>query len=461
MDKRKKIVLLSDDLRLSSGVGTMSKEIVFGTLHKYDWFQVGAAIDHPENGKLVDLSEQVKKEIRPDVENPYLKILPFSGYGNQDLIRELMKHEQPDAIMIYTDPRFWDWLFHMEHEIRQKIPIFYYNIWDDLPYPMWNEPFYESVDMLMNISKQTYNIVKNVRKEIPVKDWQCTYIPHGIDEEKYYPIDEEHEEYTDMTTWFSQQLNGLQPKYTIFYNNRNIRRKQPSDIILAFRTFCEMIGRDKAKECLLLMHTQPKDPNGTNLPEIAEQLCGGFNVAFSSKKLDYKYLNYLYNMASVTINIASNEGFGLGTAESLMTGTPILVNVTGGLQDQCGFKKEDGSYLTEDDYYTEWGSNHDGRYKDCGEWAFPVFPSNRSLQGSLPTPYIFDDRASFEHVAVKMKEIYDIRDKLKDRGMKGREFVLDEKIGMTAKNMCSRFINDMENAWDNFEPRKKFEIYKV
>ena len=47
----------------------------------------------------------------------------------------------------------------------------------------------------MNISKQTYNIVKNVRQEIPVKDWQCTYVPHGIDEKKYYPIDENHEEY--------------------------------------------------------------------------------------------------------------------------------------------------------------------------------------------------------------------------------------------------------------------------
>ena len=55
----------------------MSKEIVFGTIHKYDWFQVGAAIDHPENGKLVDLSEQVKKDIRPDVKDPYLKNITF------------------------------------------------------------------------------------------------------------------------------------------------------------------------------------------------------------------------------------------------------------------------------------------------------------------------------------------------------------------------------------------------
>ena len=213
---KKKIVLLADDLRLSSGVGTMSKEIVFGTIHKYDWFQVGAAIDHPENGKLVDLSEQVKKEISKDVKDPYLKILPFNGYGNQDLMRELIKVEKPDAIMIYTDPRFWDWLFHMEHEIRSKIPILYYNIWDDLPYPMWNEPFYESVDTLMNISKQTHNIVKNVRQEIPVEDWQCTYIPHGIDENKYYPIDEQHEEYAEMVTWCNQQLGGIEPEFTMF-----------------------------------------------------------------------------------------------------------------------------------------------------------------------------------------------------------------------------------------------------
>jgi glycosyltransferase involved in cell wall biosynthesis len=166
-------------------------------------------------------------------------------------------------------------------------------------------------------------------------------------------------------------------------------------------------------------------------------------------------------MASVTINIASNEGFGLGTAESLMAGTPIIVNITGGIQDQCGFKKEDGTYLTVDDYVTEWGSNHDGRYKECGEWAFPVFPSNRSVQGSIPTPYIFDDRASFEQVAVKMKEVYDTRHELMERGKKGREFLLREDIGMSANHMCNRFINDMEKAWEVFEPRKKFSIYKV
>ena len=44
---KKKILLFSDDLRMSSGVGTMSREIVMGTVHKFDWVQVGGAIKHP------------------------------------------------------------------------------------------------------------------------------------------------------------------------------------------------------------------------------------------------------------------------------------------------------------------------------------------------------------------------------------------------------------------------------
>ena len=41
---KKTILLLSDDLRLHSGVGTMSREIVIGTSYKFNWFQLGAAI---------------------------------------------------------------------------------------------------------------------------------------------------------------------------------------------------------------------------------------------------------------------------------------------------------------------------------------------------------------------------------------------------------------------------------
>ena len=59
---KKKILLMSDDIRVPSGVGTMSKKLVLGTLDKYDWVQIGGAVKHPEAGKIFDLSEEVQKQ---------------------------------------------------------------------------------------------------------------------------------------------------------------------------------------------------------------------------------------------------------------------------------------------------------------------------------------------------------------------------------------------------------------
>ena len=162
---KKKILLLSDDLRMSSGVGTMSREFVLGTLKDFDWVQIGGAIKHPEEGNVVDLSENVGKDY--GIEDAYLKIYPISGYGNDEVLRSIMGIEKPDAILHYTDPRFWQWLYSMEHEIRQNIPIFYYNIWDDRPTPRYNEFFYESCDLIMNISKQTVAMVKDAAVTTP------------------------------------------------------------------------------------------------------------------------------------------------------------------------------------------------------------------------------------------------------------------------------------------------------
>lgn len=159
-DKRKTILLISDDFRLPSGIGTQSKELIFNTCHHYNWLQLGAAIQHPETGKLLDVSADISriKEI-PDAS---VRVIPFEGYGDPMIFRQLLSLEKIDAVMIFTDPRFFGWLFEMEDEIRKKIPIFYWNIWDDLPYPMWNRPAYASCDLLMGISKQTVNINREV-----------------------------------------------------------------------------------------------------------------------------------------------------------------------------------------------------------------------------------------------------------------------------------------------------------
>jgi glycosyltransferase involved in cell wall biosynthesis len=383
------------------------------------------------------------------------------------MLRQLMMLEKPDAILHYTDPRFWTWLYQMEHEIRQQIPIFYYNIWDDLPYPRYNEFFYESSDLIMNISKQTVNIVNNVAQKKPREEWNNTYVPHGIPETKFRPITElEVKEWEELQRFRKGLLQNRDKDFIIFWNNRNIRRKVPSDVILAYKTFCDALPKEQAKKCVLVMHTAPVDGNGTDLPEVVNNICPDHDVIFSNKKLEEKELNFLYNVADIQVNIASNEGFGLGTAEAVMSGTPIIVNVTGGLQDQCGFKLN-GKHVTHEDY-SEIVSFHDDRkWKDnpdltWGEWVKPIWPSNRSLQGSIPTPYIFDDRCRWDDLSEKFKEWYDVpREERIEAGIKGREWMLTEEVGMSAKHMCDRFIHDMDTAFEKWTPRKRFTLHKV
>jgi hypothetical protein len=277
------------------------------------------------------------------------------------------------------------------------------------------------------------------------------------------PIDSLHKDYKKFKKFKRHVFNGKEYEFVVFWNNRNIRRKLPGDVIMAFKTFCDMIGKEEAKKCALVMHTQKVDDNGTDLPAVVENLLEDWmTVIFSEDKLDNNQMCWIYNSIDVTINIASNEGFGLGTAESLMCGKPIVVNVTGGLQDQCGFKKEDGSYLTVDDYTDEFQSNHRGRYKEHGDWVYPVFPSNLSLQGSPPTPYIYDDRCNSEDAAEGLKHFYDMGfEKRQECGEKGMGFVQTEEIGMTAENMSKRFIKDMDTAFEKWTPRKRYTLYKA
>src|SRR6056300_1711472 len=195
---QKKILLLSDDMRMTSGVATMSREIVIGTVDKFDWVQLGAAIKHPEYGKVVDLNADVRE--KTGIKDANVKIYPSNGYGNIVRFRELIDSEKPDAILHFTDPYYWQWLYDNEHEIRQRVPIFYYHIWDDLPDPYYNRDYYESCDWLGCISKQTYGIVHRVGKtnrettHNQLKDWQISYVPHGINKNVFKPLEGEDEE---------------------------------------------------------------------------------------------------------------------------------------------------------------------------------------------------------------------------------------------------------------------------
>ena len=453
--ERKKILLLCDDIRLHSGVATMAREIVSNTAHHYNYFQLGAALNHPDAGKVFDVSKELNGKL--GIDDADVKIMSHNGYGNQQIVRNLIRREKPDGIFIFTDPRYWTWLFEMEREVRATIPILYLNIWDDLPLPLYNKDYYNSVDLLMGISKQTKFINEQVLGE-DAKNKIIKYVPHGIDHKMFFPIEGHHEEFEKFK---KETYKGKDIDFTVFFNSRNINRKHPHDLVLAYRLFSDMLTKEESKKCAMIMHTQAVDKNGTDLHAVKEALCDPeyINVMFSQSKLTSQQLNTLYNLADVTVLPSSNEGWGLSLTESMMAGTMIIANTTGGMQDQMRFQDDKGEWYTPS---IDVPSNHRGTYKKHGQWAMPVYPTNISLAGSPMTPYIYDDRCAPEDIAKAIYDVYKLdKDERNKRGMKGRIFAMSDEARMTAESMAKNVVEAVDETFKNFVPRKRFDLSLV
>ena len=449
---RKKIMLICDDIRVPSGVATVGREVVIHTAQHFNWVNIGGAIKHPDAGQRLDLSEDTNKNT--GLTDSSVIMYPVSDYGNPDILRQLIKIEQPDAIMLITDPRYFVWLFAMENEIRKSIPITYLNIWDDYPAPLYNKAFYEACDLLMGISKQTVNINNLVLGE-KAKNKVIRYVPHGLNHEIFKPLDKNASELTE----FKKHLfKGKEYDFALLFNSRNIRRKQIPDTILAYRYFIDTLPIEKAKKCCLVLHTERVSDHGTDLDAVIELLLNGdqYNVVFTDAKFDPNGMNLLYNSTDCQILLTSNEGWGLSLTEAILAGNPIIANVTGGMQDQMRFEDENGNWYTPS---PEIPSNHTGKYKKCGKWAFPVFPASRNLVGSPQTPYIWDDTCRPEDAATQIAEVYNLSsEERKSRGLAGREWALGSEAGFTGEHQGARIIEAFDTLFSTWEPREKYEL---
>lgn len=413
---RKKILLISDHISIPSGVGHMSNLIATHLVKKgFQVVQMGGAVKHP--------SYDVQT-----INN--IKVIPVDVYGNPDQLRSIMQMESPDIMMLFTDPRYFEWVWNMEDEIRNKMPIFYYHVWDDDPVPLYNEKWYKSCDFIACISKLTYNIVNHFN--VP-----CSYVPHGVDTEIFKPLTDLELIKSTKNRILKNQYDWDDDTFIVFWNNRNIRRKIPQDVMKAFNIFNKEVNNS-----ILVMHTNVVDGEGTDLYAVKKDLFPDTKVVFTDFKIDQPSLNIMYNMVDTTINIAFNEGFGLTTLESMAAGVPIIVLKTGGLQDQVYFS----SKITKDNF-------EEGKEYDCG---ILLEPDVRTLVGSVPTPYIYDDRVAEKKVVDALMEMYKIgKEGRKRLSLNARENVLQN---FTKEQMCEGVEQGINTALNNFKPRKNYDI---
>jgi len=416
-DKKIKIFTISDHPLSPSGVGTQTKYIIEGLLKtgRYSVVSFAGAMKHDDH------TPQKTEEWGDD-----WLIFPVDGYGNQDQVRALIHHHRPDIMWFMTDPRFYGWLWEIENEIRTLIPMVYYHVWDNYPYPNFNKKFYDSNDYVACISKVTHDIVQTVAPDV-----KSSYIPHAVNPNFFKKQDDE------AVANFKKAHFDDPDKLIFFWNNRNARRKQSGTLIFWFKEFLDRVGHDKAT---LIMHTEPKDVHGQDLEYIMQDLgVDKGQVLLSREKLPAEALGMMYGMSDCTINISDAEGFGLATLESLACETPIIVNMTGGLQEQV----TDGE---------NW-------------FGIGLEPASKAVIGSQEVPYIYEDRLRKEDFVDALVRFYEMTpDERSELGRLGAQYVATnynfEKFITTWDEVLTQ-VHEEFGSWENrtgYSPYKFMEL---
>lgn len=402
-EKKIKILTISDHPLSPSGVGTQTKHMIdyLWQTGRYQFVCLGGAVKHAD--------------YRPQKVDKYgddLIIHPVDGYGTQELLRQSLETYKPDVLWFMTDPRFYEWLWDMDDEIRSKVPMIYYHVWDNYPYPNFNRKFYVSNDVIATISKLTDDIVRTVAPEV-----RCEYIPHSVDTNIFKKMD-------------GNQISEIKKrhfgdKFSIFWNSRNARRKMSGSVLWWFSEFLNEVGRDNA---CLVMHTDPKDPHGQDLEAIIVELgLTNGEVKFSMEKRSAQEMAIFYNCADVTVCASDAEGFGLSCLESLACETPVIATLTGGLQDQV--VADDGAHL-----------------------GVGITPASKAIIGSQNVPYIYEDRISKEDFLAALRKMYNMSQEERDAlGTKAREHVeknFNPEVLMSKWDKLFTELNNTVGSWD-------------
>jgi len=403
-EKKIKILCINDHILASSGVALQVRYVVEHLLKtgRYQVINMGGAVKH------ADYRPQKLEEYGDD-----LIIYPVDGYGTPDTVRQIMDRHKPDILMFTTDPRFFEWLWEIEDEIRAKIPMVYYHVWDNYPYPRFNRKFYMSNDMIVTISKLTDDIVRNVAPEV-----ETTYLPHSVNMDLF-------KDQGEIARKFKEQNFG--DKTLFFWNSRNARRKLSGSVIWWFSEFLQQVGEENA---CLLMHTDPKDPNGQDLEAIIQELnLVNGQIKFSTNRADTAQMTMMYSAADATICVSDAEGFGLSCMESLACETPVIANMTGGLQEQI----------------------YDGE----NFFGIPIYPVSKVVIGSQNVPYIYEDRISKEDFLESLHKIHNMTTEQKKRlGSLGRQHLLKNYNPEKLLPKWDRIFTELYQTKGSWESRK-------
>lgn len=449
--KKKKILFISNISFLKTGYGRHNKELLtelyktgkyeiveYGTggvrkndpiLNRLPWKAYGS---WPNNdAELEPILNNFKPEERQQV-------LMMIGHGWL-YVDEIVKLEQPDAIVVLEDIWQVDWL--LAKEWWNKIPCFLHTPVDSLPIL---KIFTDNKDKLTNLWVKAEFAVKALKE----KGLDAKFIPAFMNHNDFHPIKESDRKAI-------RKLYGLEDTFVIGKVSRNQLRKLFPHLMEGFKIFKSRNPDAKAK---LLFHTNMDEPGGWRIDEERERLgldkadilstyicsnCKGIRIApYAGQKLPCdrcrtpdsvinptiaigvteEELNAIYNVMDCMVHVATSGGFEMTMLEGMLAGLPTAT---------CPYSF--GEMFVDSGF--------------CEPIKFNYFREGISQ--------FYKSNPDVNNIADIIEKMYNNQSQYKEIGLKGREWAL-EKFKPSIyidqiQDMIDNSVNEYQSTEDNID----------
>jgi len=328
----------------SSGYGRCTAEIAT-RIHDTDEHEVEIlCINSVQRGNLVWHGE----DISYDLQNP-MTVYPGKGPLGMNYVEKAMKKSNADIYFTHFDT----WLEAPRKKIpKLKFPYVSYIIVDHVPVP-------KNVLTQIENARAVISMSEFAQDGLAKNDVVSLQIPHGVNTDKFYPIDEDSDEYPSALELTNNdgEVRRIDPSDTFVIGmvaaNHGDRKNIPNHME-AFKMFLEQDNIDD-DDVVMYIHTEQKKKEGYNFKQVQEELgipekCMLWPSTEQYNAVGDDYLNMWYNVFDIMINCSMGESWGLTITEAQSAGTPCIVSNITSMPEQLGVD------VTNPDNSIVWGA---------------------------------------------------------------------------------------------------------
>ncbi len=315
--KKLKVLWMSDNVLISSGMAVVGREILLG-LHRTGKYQL-THLGWGFNGFPHNFPVPILPASAPDFGK---NGVPQAGIPSFQRVIEMCK---PDVVIALGDAWMLNYIKDLPN--RKSFKLIQYSPIDGSPIPQVWINWFKDADSLVMYSEFGSKEIEKIAPEL-----KSSLIYHGVKSDVYKPLPQDIKSRIKKTITF-QQVEGNQlvtkiglpdNAFVVGVIARNQPRKNFDRIIKSFAKFAK-----NKPDVRLWLHSAITDA-AYNLAElaiiygIADKVCftPNYNLANGVSEHD---LNSLMNVFDVHFLPTQGEGFGLPILESMSAGVPQVV----------------------------------------------------------------------------------------------------------------------------------------